>query len=68
MYVHTYIFSLNLSYTTQVVQESSVETALKEEIEVLKLSLSRAGQHLSRLEQENEDLQIKVQTSQAQVL
>ena len=62
------IFSLNLSYTTHVVQESSVETALKEEIKDLKLSLNRAGQHLSRLEQENEGLQIKVQLSQEQVL
>ena len=66
--MHTYIFSLNLSYTTHVVQESSVDTALKEEIEVLKLSLKRAGQQLSRSEQENEELKMKVQTSQAQVL
>ena len=52
----------------QETNATSKETALKDEIESLKLSLSRTGQQLSLLEHENEDLQIKVQMSQVQVL
>ena len=52
----------------QETSAASNETALNEEIEDLKLSLSRTGQQLSRLEQENVDLQTQVAMSLAQVL
>ena len=71
VYTYIYIFIESLMHYTHLIQEINVaskETALKEEIESLKLSLRRTGQELSRLEEENESLQIEVQTSQAQVL